>query len=306
MTITRSQAISLLEPKLSNIWHEAYPQRPVEYTAFVNVRSTKKKTVTDYKLSDFGPLRLKGEGENIIYDDPLFGSEKEYTPVRFGLGYKVTQEMIDHELYGQVDKFERALITSAVNLQETKAALVLNNGFGTTNDTGFSAAGFDALALFSTAHTRLDGGATLRNRPSTDVDLGVTGLQNAIVDFHTQNLDDRGRPQLIRPKLLIINPADMFTARELLQSEFKPGTANNEINALREEGLSFLVSHFIGGDADQWFLLGDQHDLNFIWDVRPRGGMEEDFDSEVIKRKVIEGFFVSHGEWRGAWGTSGG
>ena len=306
MTITRSQAISLLEPKISNIWHEAYPQRPVEYTSFVNIRSTRKQTVTDYKLSDFGPLRLKGEGETIIYDDPLFGPEKAYTPVRFGLGYKITQEMVDHELYGQVEKFERALITSSVNLQETKAALLLVNGFGTTNAEGFNASGFDSLALFSTAHTRLDGGATLRNRPSADVDLGVTGLQNAIVDYHTQNLDDRGRPQLIRPKMIVINPADIFTARELLQSEFKPGTANNEVNALREEGLSFMVSHFLGADTDQWFLLGDQHDLNFIWDTRPRGGMEEDFDSEVIKRKVVEGFFVGHGEWRGVWGTSGG
>src|SRR3990167_9589758 len=137
MTITRSQAISLLEPKISNICHEAYPQRPVEYTSFVNIRSTRKQTVTDYKLSDFGPLRLKGEGETIIYDDPLFGPEKAYTPVRFGLGYKITQEMVDHELYGQVEKFERALITSAVNLQETKAALLLVNGFGTTNAEGF-------------------------------------------------------------------------------------------------------------------------------------------------------------------------
>lgn len=306
MTLTRSQAVSLLEPKLSNIWHEAYPQRPVEYTAFVNTRATKKQTVTDYKLSDFGPLRLKGEGEDVIYDDALFGPEQSYTPVRFALGYKITQEMIDHELYGQVEKFERALITSAVNLQETKAALLLVNGFGTTDADGFAADGFDALALFSTAHTRLDGGATLRNRPSTDVDLGSTGLQNALVDFHTQNLDDRGRPQLIRPKLIICNPQDMFTARELLQSEFKPGTANNEINALREEGLSFMVSHFIGNDADQWYMLGDQHDLNFIWDTRPRGGMEEDFDAEVIKRKVVEGFFVGHGEWRGTWASSGG
>src|SRR3989304_2924476 len=214
MTITRSQAISLREPKLSSIWHEAYPQRPVEYTSFVNVRSTRKKTVTDYKLSDFGPLRLKGEGETIIYDDPLFGPEKEYTPVRFGLGYKITQEMIDHELYGQVEKFEKALIKSAIDLQEVTAVLVLNKRFSTPNADGFSATGFDSLALASTAHTRLDGGATLRNRPSADVDLGVTGLQNAIVDFHTQNLDDRGRPQLIRPKLIIINPGDIFTARE--------------------------------------------------------------------------------------------
>lgn len=303
--ITRAQALSLLEPKLSNIWNEAYPTRPVEYTAFVNIRETKKRTLTDFKMSDFGALRLKGEGEAIIYDDALFGPEKAYTPVRFALGYKITQEMIDHELYGQVEKFERALIKSAIDLQETKAALILNNAFVTTADDGFSATGFDSLALASTAHTRLDGGATLRNRPSADIDLGVTSLQAALIDWHTQNLDERGRPQLIRPKLLVISPSDIFTARELLNSEFKPGTANNEINALREEGLSYMVSHY-QTDTDQWSLIGDQHDLNFIWDVRPRGGMEEDFDTEVIKRKVVEGFFVGHGEWRGFWSTSGG
>ena len=112
MTITRAQALVLLEPKLSNIWHEAYPARPVEYTAFLNIRDTKKATVTDYKLSDFGPLRLKGEGENITYDDPLYGATIAYTPVRFALGYKITDEMVKHELYGQVEKFERALIAS--------------------------------------------------------------------------------------------------------------------------------------------------------------------------------------------------
>lgn len=303
--ITRAQALSLLEPKLSNIWNEAYPQRPVEYTAYVNIREAKKRTITDFKMGDFGPLRLKGEGEAIQYSDPLFGPEKAYTPVRFAEGYKITQEMIDHELYGQVEKFERALIKSAVDLQEVTAARLLNGAFATTAADGYSATGFDGLALASTAHTRLDGGATLRNRPSTDVDLGVTGLQNALIDWHTQNLDERGRPQLIRPKLLIVHPNDLFTARELLQSEFKPGTANNEINALREDGLSFMVSHY-QTDGDQWSLIGDQHDLNFIWDVRPRGGMEEDFDTEVIKRKVVEGFFVGFGEWRGFWSTSGG
>lgn len=81
MTISRAQALLLLEPKLSNIWHEAYPKRPVEYTSFCNIRVTRKATVTDFKLSDFGVLRLKGEGENIIYDDPLFGAQKAYTPI---------------------------------------------------------------------------------------------------------------------------------------------------------------------------------------------------------------------------------
>ena len=308
MTLTRAQALLLLEPKLSNIWHEAYPKRPVEYTSFVNIRVTKKATVTDFKLTDFGNLRLKGEGENLVYDDPIFGASKAYSPVRKALGYKVTQEMIDHELYGQVERFESALMDSALYDQEVSAALLLNNGFGTTDADGFSATGFDVLQTFSTAHTRLDGGTNLRNRPSTDINLGVTGLQNALVDFHTQNLNDRGRPQQIRPKLLIVHPNDIFTARELLQSEYKPGTANNEINAIREDGLTFMVSHYVT-DGNAWFLIGDQHDLNFIWDVKPRGGMLADgdsgFDAEVIKRKVVQGYVVGHGEFRGTWGTSG-
>lgn len=304
MTITRSQAPILLEPKLSNIWFEAYPIVPVEYTAYVNVRTTQKATVTDFKMTDFGSMRLKGEGENIIYDDPIFGQTIAYTPVRWGLGYKVTDEMLKQELYGQIEKLERSLVKSAVDLQEVTAALLWNNGFGTTDADGFEASGFDALALFSTAHTRLDGGATQRNRPSTDVDLGVTALQNALIDIDNW-LDDRGRPIFAKPKLVIVNPEDRFTAKELLQSEYKPGTANNEINALKDEGLSFMVSHYLT-DADQWGVVTDQHDMNFIWEERLRAGMQEDFDAEVIKRKVVQGFAVGHGEWRGVWSTSGG
>src|SRR3954466_12935449 len=132
MTIVRSQFQVLLEPKISNIWNEAYPQRAVEYTAFVNVRTTGKATVTDYKLTDFGSLRLKGEGEAITYDDPISGPQKTYTPVRFALGYKVTREMRKHDLYGQIDRLERSLIKSAVDLQEVTGAYLLNNAFGTT------------------------------------------------------------------------------------------------------------------------------------------------------------------------------
>src|SRR2546423_1441948 len=104
MTLTRAQVLVLLEPKLSNIWNDAYPVVPVEYTAFVNTRTTKKATVTDFRLTGLGSLRLKGEGENIVYDDIIPGGTQAYVPVRFGLGYKITQEVIDHELYGQVEK----------------------------------------------------------------------------------------------------------------------------------------------------------------------------------------------------------
>lgn len=301
--ITRGQLIPLLEPKLSNIWFEGYPQRAVEYTAYCNIRTTGKAAVTDYKMTDLGALRLKGEGSTIVYDDPIGGPTKVYVPVRFALGYQITDEMTKNDLYGQTARVEKGLMKSAVDLQETKAALLMNNAFGTTDADGFTAAGFDGLQLCSTTHTRLDGGATWRNRPSTDADLDVTALQNALNDFENL-LDDRGRPALVRPSKIIISSGDKWTAKELLGSEYKPGTANNEINALKDEGLSFMISHY-KTDTDAWFVIGTQHDLNFLWETRPRTGMEEDFDREIIKRKLVEGFAVGHGESRGVWGTAG-
>jgi hypothetical protein len=295
-----------LEPQPSNFWTERYPQRADEYPAYSHIRTPQKAKVTDFKMTDLGALRLKGEGEAVSYDDPLAGPQKEYVPVRWALAYGISDEATKHDLYSQLEKVERGLIKSAVDLQETTAALLLNNAFGTTDADGFTATGFDGLALCSTAHTRLDGGATWRNRPSTDADLGVTSLQNAVKDFEDV-LDDRGRPVLIKPKLLVISSGDKWTAKELLGSEYKPGTANNEINALKDEGLTFMISHY-KSDADSWFLFAasGEHDCNFIWETRPRTGMEEDWEREIIKRKVVEGFVVGHGESRGVWGSSGG
>lgn len=304
MTISRAQALVLLEPKLSRIWFDAIQKRPVEWTRFVNIRSTRKATITDYNMTGFGPLQLKGEGQVISSDDPIFGNQKAYQPVRFAEKYAVTQEMIDHELYGQVSRLETALMDVAYDNLEVNTALLFNNAFGTTDANGFSSTGFDALQLCSTAHTRLDLGTNQRNRPSTDVDLSVSGLQGAISDFHGW-LSHRGRPVMIRPQLLVVNTTDFFTAKELLQSEYKPGTANNEINAIRGEGIAdYMISHYLTGTHD-WFVLGDQHDLNFIWDVQTRGGMWEDDDSEVIYRKVVQGYIVGHGEWYGVWGSHG-
>jgi len=308
MTITRAQASELLEPKLSKIWYEAYPQWPMKYTAFVNTRNTQKAVVTDWRMTDFGPLVLKAEGQAISYDDWIPGDEKTYTPIRKALGYKITQEMQDHELYGVVPRLENGLMRSAIHDIEVTSHLLFNNGFGTTNADGFNATGFDGLALFSTAHTRLDGGTNFSNRAATDADLSVTSLQQGIKDFDVL-VDDRGRPSFIQAKILMIHPSEKFTARELLQSEFKPGTANNEVNALQDEGLSFMISPYLT-DSDAWFLLGDQHDLNLIWDVTPRTAMKADgdegFDNEVIKRKVVQGYALGHGEARGVYGTSGG
>jgi hypothetical protein len=300
MTITRAQFPLLLEPKLRNIWNDGQKPWELLYPRFMNVGSSKKAQETDYQMTGLGSLAAIGEGENVVYDNPISGSTKVYTHATYGLGYKITAEMIRHEQYGQMVKMEKSLMRSTLDKQETDAHSVLNNAFSTSY-TGFTS----GEALCQSTHARLDGGSTSSNAnaPSTPISLGITALQNAIIQMRLWK-SERGLPIRVTPRLLIIHPNDLMTARELLGSAQKPGTANNEINAIRDEGLSFMDTPYLT-DTNSWFLLGDEHDLNFIWDLRPTVTMDEEFDSDVVKRKVKQAYSFGFGWPLGIYASSG-
>jgi len=167
---------------------------------------------------------------------------------------------------------------------------IFNNADNTTISTGF-----DSLALASTAHTRLDVGATQDNSDATA--LSLTALQDAIVKFRNY-VDDRGRPYKSDPSQLFI-PLDLIiTAEEILGSAMRPDTANNATNAVRRFGLSIIESPYITS-ATQWMLMAATHDINALWNEHPAQDSETDFDSDTIKRKNTKWMSRGHGEWRG-------
>jgi len=297
MTITSTQFLLLLEPGLRNIWHESWPPRELQYADILNVGTMAKATETDAKMGGFGPLVQQDEGEGLSYLDPLQPQTKEYNYAVKAGAYRITERMRINELYGQVERFERDLMSAVKDDQETAAFGLLNNAFGTTNT------GFDGLQLCTTAHTRLDGGTNQANRPSTDAALSLSSLHDAVIQFRKWT-NERGRPFIATPRLLVVPPDLMMVARELLGSTGKPGTADNDINALRDFGLDFKVVDYLTSTT-AWFLVGDTHDLNFLWKFRPQSGSEVDFDTEDIKRKVRQAYATGFGEWRGVYGTSG-
>lgn len=299
MASTAAEFAVLLEPKLSNIWHDPDAPEESKFSRVFNIRDMNKNTITDLEMAGFGPMQTQPDGDSITYDDPTGTREKSYTYFVRGLGYKVHERLWRNDLYGEVASFERDLMDSAVDDTEQSAWDVFNNGFGTTNT------GFDALQLFSTAHTRLDGGTNQANRPATDEALSLSALHNGVIQFKKW-VNHRGRPRVYNPKTLII-PSDLIiTADELLSSSLKPGTALNDDNVIKRFGLSFMEAEYLNNtSATAWFMVGDKHDLNFLWQFRPQSGMETDFDTETIKRKVRQGYVVGFGRWQGTYGTDG-
>lgn len=290
MPMTAAQFLALMEPGLNAIWHEA--EEPLEsvYASVMNVRDMDKQTVRDAKMAGFGPLQRQAEGSDIIFDEAITPVSVSYNYVVDALGYQVTDKLIRDELYDQVDLFERDLNRSAQDTEETFAAAIFNAATATTVATGF-----DGLALASTAHTRLDGGATQANRPSTLAALSLGALHDGLIQFNKW-VNDRGRPFKGTPKTMLIVPDLMLTAAEILESDMRPDTANNAKNVITRFGIKPLVWRYLTGTTF-WSLIGDKHDINFLWRFRPETGSYVGFRNNTFERKVRQGYARGFGHW---------
>jgi phage major head subunit gpT-like protein len=78
-------------------------------------------------------------------------------------------------------------------------------------------------------------GGTNSNRPSTKPDLNETSLENAVIQIAAWT-DERGLADRSKPKKLVIPPALQFVATRLLETNLRVGTADNDINALKNNG----------------------------------------------------------------------
>lgn len=171
-------------------------------------------------------------------------------------------------------------------------------------DAGATFTGFDALPLIDASHTLLKAsGTTFSNRLTAD--LSASSLQSAVDVFATM-VDDSNMNVALDPKLLLVPAQNRWTASKLIESQYDPESAENAVNPLADVGLSWFASPFIT-DTDSFFLLSDKanHDLNFIWRLRPETEDTTDFDTKSLKFSVIQRFSVNFNEWRGVVGSMG-
>lgn len=299
MATSTGSLAALLDPGYRFVFFNWLAEHPMEYTAVFNVLTSERAYEEDLVVAGLGAVPEKPEGTSIIYDDPIQGSEVRYTHRSYGLGFRVTEEMYEDDLYGVVKRVVAALARSAKHTHEAIVWDVLNFAFSTTR------VGQDNLPLCSTAHTLL-GGGTYGNRPNTDTDLNGTSLQQAIDSFE-RTVDHRGLPMALSARTLVIPPELKWRAREVLESGYIPGSSDNDINALKQEGLNYVVSHYLGSAA-AWFLTSDkeEHDLKCYERRGTRMRSADDFDSGDMKSKVDFRKSAGFTNWPGVYGTTGG
>ena len=216
------------------------------------------------------------------------------------VGFMITRQAMKDNLYeSQFPQQAQSLRNSMLQSKEVNGASVINNGFSA------SFPGGDGVALFSTAHP-IDTG-TFANTPSVQVDLNESSLQDAIVTI-SQFRDQAGLITMTKPTKLIVPPQLQFTADRILHSQFRTGTANNDINAVYNIGAvpqGYRVNHFLT-DTNAWVLMTDApNGLKHYVREALETDVFTDFTSDNLLAKAIERYSFGWSNSRGAYGSSG-
>ena len=301
MAISRAQLVKELEPGLNALFGLEYDRYDREHEDIFSMESSDRAFEEEVMLSGFGSAPTKSEGSAVSFDDAQEVYTARYTMETIALAFSITEEAIEDNLYDRLaSRYTKALARSMSQTKQVKAAAVLNNAFDSTYTGG------DGLELCSTAHT-LANGNTFRNELSTAADLNETSLEQALIDI-AGFVDERGLKVAVNGSKLIIPKELQFTADRLLESTLRPGTADNDINAVRNMGMipeGYAVNHFLT-DTDAWFLLSDvPNGMKMFKRVGLETSMDGDFDTGNVRYKARERYSFGVSDPLGIWGSPG-
>lgn len=295
MATVRGQFGQLLAPGLWAVMFEWLKEHPEEYSQFLNVETSGAAYEEIQIMAGFGLARLKPEGTPVTYDDPVQGASKRYIHNQYALAWQVTEEMQADEKYNLMKQMPAELSKSCRQLVESLGAGVLNGAFSSTTVA-------DGLALCHTAHPLLRGG-TYQNRLNPDADLSVTSTQDMLIIFENM-VNQAGLKMRLEPKNLWITPSLQFVAGEVLQSQFKPYTGNNEINVVQGR-LQPAVLHFLTA-PNAWFVTADnsEHRMRLFWRKKYTTKTIDDFETFGTKNNISFRLSVGADTWEGVAGSN--
>jgi hypothetical protein len=301
MAISRAQLLKELLPGLNALFGLEYKRYGEEHKEIYETETSERSFEEETKLSGFSAAPVKNEGNAIAYDNAQEAWTSRYTHETIALGFSLTEEAVEDNLYDTLSaRYTKALARAMAYTKQVKAANVLNNGFNVAFPGG------DGAALFSASHTLVTGGSN-SNIPAVASDLNETALENAVIQIAAWT-DERGLLLAAKPKKLVIPPALQFIATRLLETELRVGTADNDINAIKNNGSipeGYTTNHFLT-DPDAWFLTTDvPNGMKHFVRSPLSTSMDGDFDTGNVRYKSRERYSFGWSDPLGMYGSEG-
>lgn len=299
-TITTGTHPKALWPGVKAWWGRSYAEHVEEWVDLFDKETSDKAYEEEVEITGFGLAPVKNEGTAINYDAESQGSVTRYTNVAYALGYIVTYEELQDDLYEVVSK--RRAQQLAFSMRQTKenvGANVYNRAFNTSYPIG------DGAALISNAHPTLTGNQS--NLLTTAADLSETAIEDLVIQIGL-TVNSRGMKISALPMSLHVPYQLMFEANRIYKSVLQNDTANNAINVLRAINAfpkGIRVSHYFTS-ATAWFIRTNIP-RGMTWFEREAISFDQDndFDTKNAKAACYERYSCGASDFRGIYGTPG-
>jgi len=308
MAISRAQLLKELLPGLNALFGMEYARYGEQHKEIYETETSERSFEEEVKLSGFSAAPVKNEGSAISYDNAQEAWSTRYNHETIALGFSITEEAVEDNLYDSLSaRYTKSLARAMAYTKQVKAASVLNNGFngGYLGGDGVSLFGYNSSS--SLVNHPLVSGGTNANTPSTQADLNETSLEAAVIQIAAWT-DERGLLIAAKPKKMVVPPALQFVATRLLETNLRVGTADNDINAIKNNGSvpeGYTVNNFLT-DTNAWFLTTDvPNGLKHFVRTPLQNSMDGDFDTGNVRYKARERYSFGWSDALGIWGSSG-
>ena len=294
------QLVKELEPGLNALFGLEYDRYENQHTEIFDEESSDRAFEEEVMLGGFANAAVKPEGQGVTYEDAQETFTARYTHETVALAFSLTEEAVEDNLYDKIStRYTKALARSMANTKQIKAANILNNAFNA------SFAGGDGKELCATDPPTLSGDQ--KNELSTAADLNETSLEQMLIDIADMK-DERGLKIALQGVKMIIPVQLQFVAERLMKSAGRVGTADNDINAVRNMGMvpqGYVVNNFLT-DTDAFFIKTDSpNGLKHFVRAPIRTAMEGDFDTGNVRYKARERYSFGFSDWRGIFASPG-
>ena len=294
------QLVKELEPGLNALFGLEYDRYENQHTEIFDTENSDRAFEEEVMLGGFANAAVKPEGQGIVYEDAQETFTARYTHETVALAFSLTEEAVEDNLYDKIStRYTKALARSMANTKQIKAAAILNNAFNN------SFPGGDGKELCATDHPTLSGDQ--KNELSTAADLNETSLEQMLIDIADMK-DERGLKIALQGVKMIIPVQLQFVAERLMKSAGRVGTADNDINAVRNMGMvpqGYVVNNFLT-DTDAFFIKTDSpNGLKHFVRAPIRTAMEGDFDTGNVRYKARERYSFGFSDWRGIFASPG-
>jgi hypothetical protein len=298
MATNTTAIVNLLRPGLKDVFGDLPGYRP-EWPEIFESGTSDKAVEYEVEMKFLGLGQIKNEGGPIAMDTMGQRIVTSYVNRYVALQFQITAQAVADNLYK--DKFPmmvKSLKKSMAITKEILGASVLNNAFNNNFPIG------DGVSLCNTQHP-IDNGY-VANTPTIQADLNEASLEQALIAISLFK-DQAGLISMVLPEKLVVPPQGDFVASRLLNSQFRVGTPNNDINAINYGSRipkGYVVNHFLTL-PNSWFVLTNCEGLKHYVREKIRTDMWSDFSTENIMAKAVERYSFGCSNFRSIYGSNG-